>query len=240
MTETQHHRENTEPHAQDLGKKLNWLRAAVLGANDGIVSIAALVVGVAGASNSASFILLAGTAGLVAGAISMGMGEFVSVSAQRDTEKALIEKEKRELLQQPEVELAELVEIYTHKGLSPQTAQAVATELTNHDALKAHLDVELGIDEHQLTNPWFAAGASALAFLSGALIPLLMITLPPLQWRIPITFAGVIIALIINGTLSAYVGGANKKKAVVRVVFGGVIAMAVTFGIGRLFGISGI
>lgn len=232
--------QHVEPHTAKAGKKLNWLRASVLGANDGIVSIAALVVGVAGASNSPGFILTAGVAGLVAGAISMGVGEYISVSAQRDTEKALIEKERRELIDNPELELEELAGIYAHKGLSVQTSRLVAQELTDRDAFTAHLDAELGIDPHNLVNPWHAAYASAAAFFCGAIIPLLMIIIPPAPLRVPVTFLGVLIALIITGTLSAHAGGASKKKAIIRVVFGGMLAMIVTFGIGKLFGISGI
>jgi len=229
-----------EPHKSDSGKKLNWLRAAVLGANDGIVSVAALLVGVAGASNSTGFILTAGLAGTVAGAISMGVGEYVSVSAQRDSEKALIEKERQELIDQPDIELEELVEIYMHKGLSQATARIVAEELTRKDAFAAHLDAELGIDPQNLTNPWHAAYASAISFLCGAAVPMLMIFAVPATYRIPVTFLGVLVALCITGTLSAHAGGANKGKATFRVVVGGLLAMAVTFGIGRLVGISGI
>ncbi|MFA6177367.1 MAG: VIT family protein [Candidatus Paceibacterota bacterium] len=229
-----------EPHTKKLGQKLNRLRAAVLGANDGIVSTAALVVGVAGASNSSSFILTAGVAGLVAGAISMGVGEYVSVSSQCDSEKALIEKERQEHIDSPTIEFKELVEIYIHKGLSSETAHKVAEELTNHGALIAHLDAELGIDPHDLVDPWHAAYVSVIAFVCGGIIPLAMILIPSVTWRIPVTFFGVLVALIITGALSAYVGGANKKTAVFRLVFGGMLAMAVTFGIGKLLGVVGI
>ncbi len=222
------------------GKMLNWLRASVLGANDGIVSTAAIVVGVAGASNSSEFIFTAGMAGLIAGALSMGVGEYVSVSSQRDTEKAFIEKERKEIADDPEGELEELVEMYTHKGLSTHTARLVAEELTAHDPLIAHLEAELGIDPDNLTNPWHAAYASAISFLCGAIIPIAMITLSPASLRIPITFIGVIIALIITGTLSAHAGGASKLRAIARVVFGGLVAMIITFGIGKLFGVSRI
>ncbi|MFA6257727.1 MAG: VIT family protein [Candidatus Paceibacterota bacterium] len=240
MLNQQNFQKRTEPHNQKIGKKLNWLRASVLGANDGIVSIAALVVGVAGASNSSGFILIAGIAGIVAGSISMGVGEYVSVSAQRDTEKALIEKERQELADSPELELEELVDIYTHKGLSVQTARIVAEELTAHGALAAHLDAELNIDESDLVSPLHAAYASTLAFLCGAIFPIVMIIIPPASLRIPVTFLGVLIALTITGMLSAYAGGADKKKAAIRLVFGGMLAMAVTFGIGKLFGVAGI
>ncbi len=229
-----------EPHKNNSSKKLNWLRAAVLGANDGIVSIAGIVVGVAGASNSSSFILTAGVAGLVAGSLAMGIGEYVSVSAQRDTEKALIEKERNELINNPEGELKELALIYETKGLSKATAQIVAEELTERDAFAAHLDAELGIHPDHLTDPWHAAYASSISFICGALIPLVIILLPPASLRIPITFVGVLFALVITGLLSAHAGGSNKKKAVARVVLGGVMAMVVTFIIGKIFGIVGI
>lgn len=231
---------HSEPHVAGSDTKLNWLRAAVLGANDGIVSTASLIVGVAGASASPGVILTAGIAGMVAGALSMGVGEYVSVSAQRDSERALIEKERRELVEVPELEFEELVAIYKHKGLSEPTARVVAKELTDYDAFASHLDAELGIDPNNLTDPWHAAYASALAFTAGAIIPILMVIFSPAAWHIPVTFFGVIIALIVTGTLSASAGGANKKKAVIRVVIGGVLAMAATFGIGKLFGVVGI
>lgn len=227
-----------EPHRASHVSKLNWLRAAVLGANDGIVSIAGLVVGVAGATNSLSAILTAGIAGIIAGAISMAAGEYVSVSSSRDTEKALLEKERYELKNFPEKELQELADIYEKKGLSKKTAMVVAQELTEHDPIAAHFDAELGIDPDNLTNPWDAAYASAASFLVGAAIPLAAIILPPEDVRIPFAFSSVIIALVITGTVSAKVGGANIPKAVIRVVIGGALAMAVTYGIGRIFGIS--
>lgn len=231
---------NIELILEKPGKKLNWLRAAVLGANDGIVSTASLIVGVAGASNSPSFILTAGVAGLVAGALSMGVGEYISVSTQRDTEKAFIEKERKELADNPSHEIEELAMIYEHKGMSKSTAKLVAQELTAKDALTAHLDAELGIDPEELTNPWHAAYASAIAFVSGAIIPIIMVIIAPANFRIPITFVGVILALIATGTISAKVGGASKIVATIRVVVGGVLAMVVTFGIGKLFGVVGI
>jgi VIT1/CCC1 family predicted Fe2+/Mn2+ transporter len=229
-----------EPHAGNSGAKLNWLRAAVLGANDGIVSVAAIVVGVAGATNSAGFILTAGVAGLAAGALSMSVGEYVSVSTQRDTEKAILEKERGELLNEPEAELEELAGLYRAKGLTEATARTVAKELTQHDAFAAHAEAELHIDPNALTNPWHAAFASGTAFISGAIIPLIAITLPPASMRVPVTFIAVFVALAITGTLSAQAGGANRTTATVRVVIGGIIAMAITFGIGKAFGVIGI
>ncbi len=226
----------------DLGSssQLNWLRAAVLGANDGIVSVASIVVGVAGASNSSSFILTAGVAGLVAGALSMAMGEFVSVSTQRDSEKAMLEKERYELENFPEEELEELALIYKKKGLSDATAHVVARELTARDAFAAHVDAELGIDPDDLTNPWHAAYASAAAFFSGAILPLVVMVMSPPSIRIGATFASVVVVLALTGSLSAHVGGASKTTATVRVVLGGLLAMIVTFGIGKLVGIVGL
>jgi len=225
-----------EPHVGAINTKLNWLRAGVLGANDGIVSVAGIVIGVAAATVERAPILTAGIAGLVAGALSMALGEYVSVSTQRDTEQALLDKERRELIEEPEAELRELMGIYRSKGLSPETARAVAEELTAHDAFAAHVDVELGIDPDELTNPWHAAISSAIAFTIGALLPLLAILLPPPSLRIPITFAAVLLALGITGWMSARLGGADPKLATRRVVIGGAIAMAVTYAIGRLVG----
>jgi VIT1/CCC1 family predicted Fe2+/Mn2+ transporter len=229
-----------EPHSERSGAKLNWLRAAVLGANDGIVSVASIVVGVAGASNSSGFIITAGVAGLTAGALSMAVGEYVSVSTQRDTERALLEKERFELATVPDEELEELTSIYQAKGLSRETAEKVANELTAHDVFAAHVDAELHIDPEDLTSPWQAALASAASFLSGGIIPLLAIALPPAPARIPVAFAAVLAALLVTGALSAQAGGASKVRATLRVVLGGAIAMAITFGIGRAFGVIGV
>jgi VIT1/CCC1 family predicted Fe2+/Mn2+ transporter len=225
-----------EPHVGAINTKLNWLRAGVLGANDGIVSVAGIVIGVAAATVERTPILTAGIAGLVAGALSMALGEYVSVSTQRDTEQALLDKERRELIEEPEAELRELMGIYRSKGLSPETARAVAEELTAHDAFAAHVDVELGIDPDELTNPWHAAISSAIAFTVGAMLPLLAILLPPPSSRIPITFAAVLLALGITGWMSARLGGSDPKLATRRVVIGGAIAMAITYAIGRLVG----
>jgi len=229
-----------EPHNGGLAGRLNWLRAGVLGANDGIVSVAAIVVGVAGATPELPPILTAGVAGLVGGAISMALGEYVSVSSQRDSQRALIAKERAELRDDPEVELAELAGLYEAKGLSPQTAATVARELTAHDALKAHLDAELNIDEEDIASPIQAAGASALAFVLGALLPFLVIVLTPAGVRIPITFAAVLVALAITGAASALIGGSPVVRATMRVVVGGALALAATFAIGTLLGTSGV
>lgn len=228
--------EDTDPRLQGFNQRLNWLRAGVLGANDGIVSVAGIVVGVAGASVSTGAIGLAGLAGLVAGALSMAAGEYVSVSTQRDAEEAMIEEEKHELATMPEAELAELASIYRAKGLSAPLAQQVAEELTAKDALEAHLDVELNIDADDLSNPWVAGIASALSFTVGALLPLLMILLTPEAVRIPLTFVAVVSALCLTGFVSARLGGAPPGRAVLRNVLGGAAAMAITFLIGSLAG----
>ncbi|WP_417509575.1 VIT1/CCC1 transporter family protein [Microbacterium sp.] len=229
-----------EPHGAGIGQKLNWLRAGVLGANDGIVSVASLVVGVAGATTDNSALLVAGTAGLVGGAISMALGEYVSVSSQRDTERALIEKEREELRTMPAEELDELTGLYRQRGLSEETARQVAIELTEHDALSAHLEVELGIDQDDLVNPWHAALSSAVSFTIGALLPLLAILLPPVQWRVPVTFVAVLIALAATGAVAARVGGASPVRSATRLVIGGALALIATWGIGTLLGTTGI
>ncbi|MGW0180585.1 VIT1/CCC1 transporter family protein [Nocardia sp. NPDC003345] len=223
-----------------LAAKLNWLRAGVLGANDGIVSTAGLVVGVAAASSDTDTILTAGIAGISAGAISMAVGEYVSVSTQRDTEKALLAQERRELEQDPRDELNELIAIYHAKGLSAKTARQVAEELTAYDAFTAHAEAELGIDPGELTNPWHAAFSSAVSFTLGALLPLLAILLPPTSARIPVTMVAVLLALALTGSISARVGGGSRARAVARVVAGGALAMAVTYVIGQAADVAGI
>jgi VIT1/CCC1 family predicted Fe2+/Mn2+ transporter len=227
-----------EPHAGPVAARLNWLRAGVLGANDGIISTAGLVIGVAAATTNTAEIATAGFAGLVAGAVSMALGEYVSVSSQRDTERALIEKERRELTTMPRAEHAELVLLLRRRGLSEGTSTLVADELTEGDALQAHLSLELGIDQQELANPWAAAGSSAIAFASGAVLPLVAILVPPAAVRIAVAFVAVIVALLVTGYVSAALGGAPKRTAVVRLVLGGALAMAVTFGIGQLLGVA--
>ena len=229
-----------EPHTANIAGRLNWLRAGVLGANDGIVSVAATVVGVAGVTNAPTPILVAGVAALVGGAISMALGEYVSVSSQRDSQRALIEKERRELDEDPEAELAELTGLYRAKGLSPATAQRVAVELTAHDALSAHLSAELNISQHEEANPWQAAYASAVAFTVGAILPLLAILLPPAELRIPVTFLAVLLALALTGTLSAAICCISKAVSATRLVVGGALALAATYGIGSALGASGV
>jgi VIT1/CCC1 family predicted Fe2+/Mn2+ transporter len=229
-----------EPHREGLAQRLNWLRAGVLGANDGIVSVAAIVVGVAGATQNLAAILTAGIAGLVGGAVSMALGEYISVSSQRDSERALIETGKRELAEMPEGEFEELVGLYRAQGLTEETAVQVARELTDHDVLAAHLSAELNIDEKDVVSPWHAAFASAISFTLGAILPMLSILLPPPGWRVPVTFVAVLVALAITGNVAAYIGGSPRWRAMVRVVIGGAIALAATFTLGALLGTTGI
>jgi VIT1/CCC1 family predicted Fe2+/Mn2+ transporter len=225
-----------EPHDGGLSGRLNWLRAGVLGANDGIVSTAGIVVGVSGATSSRTAIATAGIAGLVAGAVSMALGEYVSVSTQRDSERALLALERHELATMPDEELAELAQIYRDKGLSEGTAWQVARELTAHDALAAHVDAELNLDPDDLVNPWQAAGASAVSFTIGAALPLIAILLPTATWRVPVTVIAVLAALALAGAASARIGSASVGRAIARVVLGGTVGLAVTYAIGQLVG----
>lgn len=216
--------------------RLNWLRAGVLGANDGIVSTAGLVLGVAGANPSFSALLTAGVAGLVSGALSMAAGEYVSVSTQRDTEKAAIRSESAALSELPRRELDELTALLRAKGLSDTTAHQAAREMTQHDALAAHAEIELGLKLGQYTNPWSAALASALSFSLGALVPMAAVLLAPTTAVVPVTAAAVTLALVGTGAWSAHLGGTPRLAAVLRNVGGGLLAMAVTYGAGRLVG----
>lgn len=225
-----------QPHHGSVANKLNWLRAAVLGANDGIVSTAGIVIGVAAATAERGPVLTAGIAGLAAGALSMAVGEYVSVSTQRDTERALLYTEGQELKLQPDAEMDELAGLYEARGLSPQTARQAATELTAFDPLAAHAELELRIDPENLTNPWLAAISSALSFTIGALLPLIAILLPPPHARIPVTVAAVLLALAITGWVAARLGGAQPLRPILRVTVGGAMAMAITFAIGHLVG----
>lgn len=220
--------------------RLNWLRAGVLGANDGIVSIAGLVVGVAGATHSLAVIATAGVAGLVAGALSMAAGEYISVSTQRDAEKAYIKQEKKQLKKDPDAAMAELASAYVERGLSEKTALVVAKELSKKDALAAHLEVQFGLEEDDLTNPWHAAIASAVSFTFGGLIPIAAVLIPPYELRVPIAFGAVIPALAITGYVSAKLSKADAQRAVVRVILGGTAAMIITYAIGRIFNVSGL
>lgn len=227
-----------EPHRPGFARRLNWLRAGVLGANDGIVSTAAVVVGVAGATPAFAPVLLAGAAALVGGAVSMALGEYVSVSSQSDAEQALIQKESQELADDPDAEFDELVGLYEEQGLTRATATQVATELTARDALAAHLKMELHIDPDDVVSPWRAALASAVAFTIGALLPLATILFVPDPVRIPLTFATVLLALGITGYVAAWLGGARPWRAVLRTIIGGAIALGATYAIGWLFGTS--
>jgi VIT1/CCC1 family predicted Fe2+/Mn2+ transporter len=218
-----------------LNNRLNWLRAGVLGANDGIVSVAGMVMGVAGATSDRGDILVAGVAGLVAGAISMGAGEYVSVSTQSDAESALLAKEARELKEMPEEELDELTDIIQSRGIERALARKVALQLTERNALRAHAVLELGIDPDDTVHPWHAAIASTVSFTIGAILPLLTIMLPSAV-RVGVTVGAVAVALAITGVVSARLGYASPKRALIRNVLGGLVAMAVTFGIGSALG----
>jgi VIT1/CCC1 family predicted Fe2+/Mn2+ transporter len=230
------HPHDGEAHESGIGARLNWLRAGVLGANDGIVSTAGIVIGAVGATSNSSAILIAGVAGLAAGAMSMGAGEYVSVSTQRDSELALLAKERRELAEEPEEELAELAGLYVEKGLDEDLALEVAQQLTAHDALGAHAEAELGIDPDDISSPMHAALASMISFTVGALLPLLTITLVAPAARVWVTVVAVVIALAFTGFTSARLGFANPRRAVLRNVLGGLFAMAVTYGIGAALG----
>ncbi|SHN53182.1 VIT1/CCC1 transporter family protein [Erythrobacter sanguineus] len=218
--------------------RTGWLRAAVLGANDGIVSVSSLILGVAAATSDREPIIVAGVAGLVAGAMSMAAGEFISVSSQRDSENADIKREKQALAQTPEEELAELAGIYESRGLSPQTAATVARELTAHDPLKAHVRDELGLTDALSARPLQAAIASGTTFSSAAVVPLLAAWLAPATAIMPAVVVVSIVALAILGMLGARAGGAPLLPGTVRVVGWGIFAMAITAAVGSLFGVS--
>ncbi len=225
--------------ASCLASRLNWLRAGVLGANDGIVSVAGLVIGVAAAAPTATgAILTAGVAGILAGAVSMAAGEYVSVSTQSDTERALVERYRKTLDADPATGVAELASHYQAKGLAAATARQVALELSAKDAVGAHLDAEFGMREDEYTNPWHAAFSSAIAFTLGSLLPLTAILAPPTAVAIPLTFVAVLIGLALTGGVSARLGQASVRPAVVRNMLGGAFAMAVTWGIGHLIGVA--
>lgn len=216
----------------------NWLRAAVLGANDGILSTASLAIGVAAASDMREPIVLATLAGLVAGALSMAAGEYVSVSSQTDIEKADIEREKEELEQMPELELKMLADIYEKRGLKKETAMIVAKEFTEHDALEAHVRDELGINEMSQARPLQAAFASGAAFTVGGILPFLVAYFVPLQYMEYSLYGSAIFFLILLGAISAKTGGANVFKAIVRITFWGTVAMGLTAFVGYLFGVN--
>jgi VIT1/CCC1 family predicted Fe2+/Mn2+ transporter len=218
--------------------RVGWLRAAVLGANDGLISTASLIMGMAAANVGITAVLVAGLAGLVGGALSMAAGEYVSVSSQSDSETADLARERSELEAAPEAEHRELAGIYMQRGLSRETAERVATELTAHDALAAHARDELGITEHNRARPLVAAGTSAAAFAVGASVPLaLMVVLPDMHSQ-AVTFVVSLLLLMALGTLAARLGGARVLPAALRVGFWGIIAMGLTALIGRLLGTS--
>jgi len=221
-----------------LIQRVGWLRAAVLGANDGIVSTASLLVGVAAASQGRSAVLVAGVAGLVAGAMSMAAGEYVSVSSQSDTERADLARERRELVEQPEFERNELAGFYVERGVEPALAQQVAIQLMAKDALGAHARDELGISAATTARPVQAALVSALTFSAGAALPLAAAALAPRAVLIPLVSAASILCLALLGAVGARAGGAKVSKAVLRVVFWGAAAMALTAGIGAMFGVT--
>lgn len=227
---------NQEFQRSVMAAKLNWLRAGVLGANDGIVSTAGLVMGVAGATTDSAAILIAGVAGLVAGSISMAGGEYTSVSAQKDSEKAALQKERLELAADPEGELRELAWFYEQKGMSLELATKVAKELTAKDALKAHAEAELGIDSEQHASPGQAALASFIAFAGGSLLPLLAVTGPWIEYRIPVTVSAVVASLAITGYVGAKIGGAKSSAAIIRNVVVSLLTMGITYAIGQLVG----
>ena len=216
----------------------NWLRAAVLGANDGILSTASLAIGVAAASDDRAPIILATLAGLVAGALSMAAGEYVSVSSQTDIENADIERERQELEDMPEYELERLAEIYEKRGLQPATALIVAKDLTAHDALGAHVRDELGLNEISQANPIQAAFASGAAFTVGGILPLFVALFLPMQFMEYFLYGFAIVFLSILGALAAKTGGSNIMKAVLRITFWGTVAMGLTALVGYFFGVN--
>jgi VIT1/CCC1 family predicted Fe2+/Mn2+ transporter len=228
-------RKHVEIHRTD---RIGWLRASVLGANDGIVSVSSLIVGVAAASTDRPGILLAGIAGLVAGAMSMAAGEYVSVSSQADTENADRDREATELRTDPEFELAELAQIYVQRGLDQALAMQVAAQMTARDALTTHLRDELGISEHLAARPIQAAWTSAVSFAAGAVLPVIVAALIPAGALIAAVWISTLISLALLGGLSARVGGASLLRGAVRVTFWGAAAMGITSLIGWLFGVN--
>lgn len=233
MTRTQPDHVTAERH---LGGRGAWLRAAVLGANDGLISTASLMVAVAAASSSRSAVLVAGIAGLSAGALSMAAGEYVSVSSQRDTERGDLDLERRELIATPEAEREELARIYRDRGLSAGLADQVADELSQLDQLAVHARDELGIDVNALANPIQAAVVSASSFVAGAVIPILVVSISSSWLRVPLTIAVTLVGLILLGVAGARLGGAPPTRAAVRVFIGGTLALLISLAIGSLTG----
>lgn len=219
-----------------IASRLNWLRAGVMGANDGIVSTAGLVMGVAGAAVSNGALLAAGVAALAAGALSMAVGEYVSVASQRDSQAAEIANERAQLAADPHGELEQLTLLVQAQGIEADLAREVAEQLTRNDALAAHARFELGIDPHELVSPWHAAWASFTAFVVGGLVPILAILLTPRAVAVPVTVAAVVTALVATGSISAHLGGAVQGRAMTRTVGGGLAAMGITYAIGLMVG----
>ena len=223
---------------QHRSGRAGWLRAAVLGSDDAIVSVSSLMIGVAASSASMEAILLAGVAGLVAGAMSMAVGEYVSVSSQRDAEQADVERETRELASRPQAELNELALIYVKRGLEKELAMKVAEQLSTHDRLGAHLRDELGIDQASLARPMQAAWISAASFAAFAVVPIVALLVSPAALRIPVIAALSLVSLAALGAFGGHLGGAPLGRAALRVTIGGALAMAVTAAIGRIFGVA--
>lgn len=225
-----------EGRSGQIAARSNWLRAGVMGANDGIVSTAGMVVGVAGAAVGSGALLASGVAALVAGALSMAVGEYVSVSSQRDSEASELAAKQAELDREPIEELEELTRLVQTQGLEVGLARRVAEQLTEKDALAAHARLELGLHPDELASPWHAAWASMAAFVVGGIVPLLAILLTPQAVAVPITALAVVAALVLTGSVSAHLGGSSKRRAVLRTVAGGMAAMAVTYSIGLAVG----
>ena len=223
---------------QHFVKRVGWLRAAVLGANDGLLSTTSIVIGVAAADPSRHSIILAALAGTIAGAMSMSAGEYVSVSSQADTEKADLEREKNELKEMPEAELLELAGIYERRGVTKETSLKVAKELMDYNALEAHAKDELGINEITIAKPFEASVASFFSFLAGATLPMILAVFAPEENMVFYQYGFSIIFLMILGAVAAKTGGSNIAKAVMRICFWGTVAMAVTAVVGHLFGVN--
>ncbi|MDN6486958.1 MAG: VIT family protein [Ancrocorticia sp.] len=232
--------EGAQKETPSIQSKLNWLRAGVLGANDGIVSTAGLVVGVSGAALTGNALLAAGVAGMIAGALSMAAGEYVSVSTQRDTERAALHAKRIALSEDPDGELEVLTGRIEASGVKPELARRVAVQLSARDALAAHARWDLGINPYEIVNPWHAAFASLISFILGAIIPLGAIVLSPAAIAVPLTVIAVTISLAITGSVSAHLGGAPKQRATIRNICGGLLAMGVTYIIGTAVGSFGV
>lgn len=230
--------EDSQSHTSVLAERLNWLRAGVLGANDGIVSVAATVVGVAAATSQVTPVLLAGVAAVIAGALSMAVGEYVSVSSAADTQRSIISRLRTTLSQSPDTELANLRRAFEDQGLSAATAHLVAEELSAHNPVSAHLRSRWHLDTDEVLNPWHAAIASAIAFLAGAALPLATILVSPVEYRVPVTVGSVLAALAITGFIGARVGQVAPARPVLRIVAGGSAALAATWLVGSLLGVA--